>query len=34
MELRHLRYFIATAKRKGFREASRFLNVSRPAIAR
>jgi DNA-binding transcriptional LysR family regulator len=34
VELRHLRYFIAAAERKGFREASRFLNVSRPAISK
>ncbi|HVG26880.1 MAG TPA: LysR family transcriptional regulator [Acidobacteriaceae bacterium] len=34
MELRHLRYFVAVAQRKGFREASRFLHVSQPAISK
>jgi DNA-binding transcriptional LysR family regulator len=34
MELRHLRYFVAVADRKGFREASRFLHVSQPAISK
>ena len=34
VELRHLRYFIAVAERKGFREASRFLHVSQPAISK
>ena len=34
MELRHLRYFIAVAEQKGFREASRFLHVSQPAISK
>ncbi len=34
MELRHLRYFVAVAERKGFREASRFLHVSQPAISK
>jgi len=33
MELRHLRYFVAVAELKGFREASRFLHVSQPAIS-
>jgi DNA-binding transcriptional LysR family regulator len=34
MELRHLRYFVAVAEQKGFREASRFLHVSQPAISK
>lgn len=34
MELRHLRYFVAVAQQKGFREASRFLHVSQPAISK
>lgn len=34
MELRHLRYFVAVTERKGFREASRFLHVSQPAISK
>src|ERR1700753_3061703 len=34
MELRHLRYFVAVAERRGFREASRFLHVSQPAISK
>jgi DNA-binding transcriptional LysR family regulator len=34
MELRHLRYFVAVAKHKGFREASRVLYVSQPAISK
>ena len=34
MELRHLRYFVSVAERKGFREASRFLHVSQPAISK
>lgn len=34
MELRHLRYFVAVVERKGFREASRFLHVSQPAISK
>jgi DNA-binding transcriptional LysR family regulator len=34
VELRHLRYFVAVAERKGFREASRFLHVSQPAISK
>lgn len=34
VELRHLRYFIAVAERKGFREASRFIHVSQPAISK
>jgi DNA-binding transcriptional LysR family regulator len=34
VELRHLRYFVAVAERKGFREASRFLHVTQPAISR
>jgi DNA-binding transcriptional LysR family regulator len=34
MELRHLRYFVAVAQRNGFREASRFLHVSQPAISK
>jgi DNA-binding transcriptional LysR family regulator len=34
MELRHLRYFVAVAQHKGFREASRLLNVSQPAISK
>ena len=34
MELRHLRYFVAVAERMGFREASRFLHVTQPAISR
>lgn len=34
MELRHLRYFVAVAQRKRFREASRFLHVSQPAISK
>jgi DNA-binding transcriptional LysR family regulator len=34
MELRHLRYFAAVAEQKGFREASRALHVSQPAISK
>lgn len=34
MELRHLRYFVAVAQRKGYREAARFLHVSQPAISK
>ncbi|WP_263356948.1 LysR family transcriptional regulator [Acidicapsa ligni] len=34
MELRHLRYFVAVAQQKGFREASRFLHISQPAISK
>jgi DNA-binding transcriptional LysR family regulator len=34
VELRHLRYFVAVAQRKGFREAARFLHVSQPAISK
>ena len=34
MELRHLRYFVAVAEHKGFREASRVLHVSQPAISK
>jgi len=34
VELRHLRYFVAVAERKGFREASRFLHVSQPALSK
>jgi DNA-binding transcriptional LysR family regulator len=34
MELRHLRYFVAVVEQKGFREASRFLHVSQPAISK
>jgi DNA-binding transcriptional LysR family regulator len=34
MELRHLRYFVAAAEHKGFREASRVLHVSQPAISK
>jgi DNA-binding transcriptional LysR family regulator len=34
VELRHLRYFVAVAERKGFREASRFLHVSQPAVSK
>jgi DNA-binding transcriptional LysR family regulator len=34
VELRHLRYFVAVAQQKGFREASRFLHVSQPAISK
>ena len=34
MELRHLRYFVAVAEQKGFREASRFLHISQPAISK
>lgn len=33
MELRHLRYFAAVVERKGYREASRHLNVAQPAIS-
>jgi DNA-binding transcriptional LysR family regulator len=33
MELRHLKYFVAVAERRGFREASRFLHVAQPAIS-
>nr|WP_252263402.1 LysR family transcriptional regulator [Paracidobacterium acidisoli] len=32
--MRHLRYFVAVADRKGFREASRFLHISQPAISK
>lgn len=34
MELRHLRYFTAVVQWKGYREASRRLHVSQPAISR
>jgi len=34
VELRHLKYFVAVAEHKGFREASRFLHVSQPAISK
>jgi DNA-binding transcriptional LysR family regulator len=34
MELRHLRYFVAAAEHKGFRQASRILHVSQPAISK
>jgi DNA-binding transcriptional LysR family regulator len=34
MELRHLRYFVAVVEHKGFREASRVLHVSQPAISK
>ncbi len=34
MELRHLRYFTAVVEWKGYREASRRLHVSQPAISR
>jgi DNA-binding transcriptional LysR family regulator len=34
MELRHLRYFVAVAEHKGFREASRVVHVSQPAISK
>jgi hypothetical protein len=34
VELRHLRYFVAVAEQKGFREASRFLHMSQPAISK
>ena len=33
MELRHLRYFTAVVRWKGFREASRRLNIAQPAIS-
>lgn len=33
MELRHLKYFVAVVERKGYREASRHLNVAQPAIS-
>jgi len=34
MELRHLRYFVAVAEHKGFREASRVVHVSQPALSK
>jgi DNA-binding transcriptional LysR family regulator len=34
MELRHLRYFTAVVQWKGYRQASRRLHVSQPAISR
>jgi len=34
VELRHLRYFTAVVQWKGYREASRRLNVAQPAISR
>ena len=34
MELRHLRYFTAVVEAKGYREASRGLHVSQPALSR
>ncbi|HXW91894.1 MAG TPA: LysR substrate-binding domain-containing protein [Terriglobales bacterium] len=34
MELRHLRYFTGVVQWKGYREASRRLNVAQPAISR
>ena len=34
MELRHLRYFTSVVHWKGYREASRRLHVSQPAISR
>src|ERR1700744_2405539 len=33
MELRHLRYFTAVVKWKGYREASRRLFIAQPAIS-
>ena len=33
MELRHLKYFVAVAEWKGFREASRRLHIAQPAIS-
>jgi DNA-binding transcriptional LysR family regulator len=33
MELRHLRYFAAVVQWKGYREASRHLNVTQPSIS-
>ena len=33
MELRHLRYFAAVVKWKGYREASRQLHIAQPAIS-
>jgi DNA-binding transcriptional LysR family regulator len=33
MELRHLRYFTAVVRSKGFREASRQLHIAQPAIS-
>ena len=33
MELRHLRYFTAVVEAKGYREASRGLHVSQPALS-
>jgi DNA-binding transcriptional LysR family regulator len=33
MELRHLRYFTAVVQWKGYREASRRLNIAQPAIS-
>jgi DNA-binding transcriptional LysR family regulator len=33
MELRHLRYFTAVVKWKGYREASRHLHIAQPAIS-
>jgi DNA-binding transcriptional LysR family regulator len=33
MELRHLRYFTAVVRHNGYREASRQLNITQPAIS-
>jgi DNA-binding transcriptional LysR family regulator len=33
MELRHLRYFTAVVKWKGYREAARRLHIAQPAIS-
>jgi DNA-binding transcriptional LysR family regulator len=33
MELRHLRYFVATVEWKSLREASRRIHVAQPAIS-
>ncbi len=32
MELRHLRYFVAIVDHREYREASRHLHVSQPAL--